>query len=575
MVENTTTKNSSVKKRNTSALLLTLVFLVLINLVGSYFFFRLDLTTEKRYSLNPATLQLLENLDDRVHIKVYLEGDFNPAFTRLRNETRELLDEFRAYSEKDFSYEFINIYDEENKKELESIQRQLYTKGIVPTELNIKSDKGNTNMIIFPGAIVHYKGKETVWQIFKQQVGVHPDVCINNSVQGLEYELSNCIRILGMKEKPRVAFIQGHGELDTLETSDMHMALREYYDVDYLEINHRLKALNGYKAIIVAQPDSAFDEKDKFIIDQFVMKGGKILWCLDQVYTNDDSLSMRGYTLGLSSDKNLDDLLFGYGVRINNNLVTDLQCTQIPINKGFKKGQPDFQMYPWFYNPLVLPSSNHPITKNLDLIRFEFCNSIDTISTVGLKKTILLSSSKYSRVQTTPARVSLAMASMKPSEKIFNQSNLTLSVLVEGNFKSIYKNRLATQIAKDSAIGFVSEGKKSAMIMVSDGDIIRNRFNKNNLSFYQMGYDRYMRQTFANKVFLLNCMNYLCDGEDLLSIRSREVKLRLLDKKRVKASKVKWQLINTLLPISLIIVSGFVLSSWKRRKYSSSSDKNK
>jgi ABC-2 type transport system permease protein len=224
-------------------------------------------------------------------------------------------------------------------------------------------------------------------------------------------------------------------------------------------------------------------------------------------------------------------------------------------------------MYPWYYNPLVLPTSTHPITKNLDLIRFEFCNNIDTLSTVGLKKTVLLSSSKYSRLQNTPARVTLAMASMKPNEKIFNQSNLNLAVLIEGNFKSIYKNRLANQIANDSAIQFQTEGKKSAMIVISDGDIIRNRFNKNNLNFYQLGYDRYMRQIFANKTFLLNCVNYLCDGEELLSIRSREVKLRLLDKKRIKSSHLKWQLINTVVPIAVIVLAGITLSAWRKKRY--------
>jgi len=354
---------SKQKRKDIISLILVLSAVVMLNFIGAFFFSRFDLTSEKRYTLNRKTLDLLKELDGSIYIKIYLEGDFNPAFTRLQNETKEILDEFRAYTKGDFNYEFINIYDEKNKNELENIQRELYQKGIVPTELNMKSESGNKSQIIFPGAIVSYNGRETTWQIFKQQVGVPPDVCVNNSVSSLEYELTNAIRKLQRNVKPKIAFIQGHGELDTLQTADIYSALSEYYDIDYLTINHQLKALKPYKAVIVAQPDSAWDEKDKFILDQFIMKGGRALFCIDNVYTNMDSLKQKGFSLGLAISKNLDDLFFTYGVRINNDLLNDYTCTSIPINRGFK-GAPDFQMAPWYYNPLSLPTLDHPIVKN-------------------------------------------------------------------------------------------------------------------------------------------------------------------------------------------------------------------
>ena len=562
-------KMASKQKRKDSINLISVIAVVImINVIGAYIFIRFDLTSEKRYTLNKKTIDLLKNLDGSVYIKVYLEGDFNPAFTRLQTETKEILDEFRAYAKKDFNYEFINIYAEKNKAELENLQRDLYKKGIIPTELNIKSESGNKSQIIFPGAIVIFNGRETAWQIFKQQVGIPPEVCVNNSVSGLEYELTNAIRKLQRVVKPRIAFIQGHGELDTLQTADIYSALSEYYDIDYVTINHRLKALKPYRAIIVAKPDSAIDEKDKFIIDQFIMRGGRALFCIDQVYTNVDTLRTKGYTLGLATNKNYDDLLFTYGVRINTNLLNDYTCTSIPINRGFK-GAPDFQMAPWYYNPLALPTINHPIVKNLDLIKFEFVSNMDTISTKNIKKTILLTSSKNTRIQNTPARISLATAMMKPKDELFKKGQQTIAVLLEGKFNSLYQNRIPITISSDSAIGFVDKSSPAAIIVISDGDVIRNDIQYATLTPSPLGYDKYMKKTFANKTFVLNCVNYLCDGADFLNLRSRDIQLRTLDRKKIKNESGKWKVINVVVPIASIVVLGIVLIRLRKRKYTS------
>ncbi|MFL5752771.1 MAG: gliding motility-associated ABC transporter substrate-binding protein GldG [Bacteroidia bacterium] len=565
-------KNINRKRRDISTLVMLVLIILLLNFVGTYFFKRFDLTSEKRYTLSESTRKLLNDLDDGVYIKVYLEGDFNPAFSRLRSETKEMLDEFRAYSGNELNYEFINIYDEKNQKELESIQRTLYTKGIVPTELNIKTEKGNKKDIIFPGALVTYKNREIPWQIFRQQVGVSPDQCVNNSVQSLEYELSNTIRKLQTTLKYKVAFIQGHGELDTLHTNDIARTLKEYYDVDYVTINHQLRALDGYKAIVIAQPDSAYDEKDKFVVDQFVMRGGRILWCIDPVYTDYDSLRLKGFTVGLGNDLKLEDMLFSYGARINYNLVNDAQCASIPINRGFKGGAPDLQMYPWYYAPLVIGDSvtgKHPIVKNLGLIKFEFASTIDTISVKQVKKTILLRSSRYTRLQNTPARISLGITTLKTTESMFGQSFQPLAVLLEGTFTSVYKNRLTKQIASDSAINFQDLSKPTSMIVIGDGDVIKNEFNYATQNYSEMGFDKYMRQTFSNKTFILNCVNYLCDGADFLSVRARDVKLRLLDKKKIKVQAFKWKMINVCVPLLVLIISGLVLHRLRKKRFTS------
>lgn len=557
---------SKQKRKDIVNLVLTIAAIVMINFIGAYYFKRFDLTTEKRYTLNKQTIDLLKNLDDDVYIKVYLEGEFNPAFTRLQTETKEMLDEFRALSKNDFNYEFIDIYDEKNKGEIEKIQRELYGKGIIPVELNIKSESGNKSQVVFPGAIVTYRGKQTAWQIFRQQIGVPPEVCINNSVSALEYELSNSIKKLQQTTKKRIAFIQGHNELDTLQTAGIYDALKEYYEIDYVNINHHIKALKPYSAIIVARPDSAIDEKDKFIIDQFIMKGGKALFCIDQVYTNNDTLRAKGYTLGLSLSKNLDDMLFSYGVRINYNLLNDYTCTTVPVNKGFK-GAPDFQMAPWYYNPLVLPGGEHPIVKNLDLIRFEFVSNIDTVTAKGVKKTILLSTSKNTRIQNTPARISLAMTMMKPKDELFKKGPQPVAVLLEGSFKSVYAHRIPLAISQDSSIAFAEKSSPTSVIVISDGDVIRNEIQFSTLQPYPLGYDKFMKQTFANKTFILNCMNYLCDGPDFLNLRAREVKLRMMDKKKLKNESGKWKMINVTLPLVSIVVVGIILTRLRKRKY--------
>jgi len=563
------TQKKLIRKRKDIAMLLAvLVIVVLINFVGAFLFKRFDLTSEKRYTLSESSRKLLKKLDDVVYIKVYLQGDFNPNFTRLKNETKELLDEFRAYSNGNLEYELINPLDNPSKEETDKIEKQLYDKGIMPEQIVDRSSQKVSETFIWPGAIITYKGKESVWQIYKRQLGFEAEQSINNSIQEMEYGLTNAIRKTTLLRKPEVLFVEGHDELDTIRGADFMRSVAEYYNVSRVKINHKLYALKGADAIVIAQPDSMFDEKDKYIIDQFIMHGGKALWLIDPVYVNRDTLTTRGYSLGFKNDLNLDDILFKYGVRLNPVLVQDLQSAQVPVNVGFKQGQPDFKPFYWNYYPLLLPSSNHPIVKNLDLIRTEYIGTLDTVFARDVKKTILLQTSRYTKTQPTPVRILAAQVKLKPNESQYNNSFQNVACLLEGQFESNYKNRITSRILQDSIFDFIGKSKPTKMIVVSDGDIAKNEYQRSTGMIFPVGYDTYSKQQFANKTFLLNCMNYLLDDEGLLQLRSREVKLRLLDKKKTATQITKWKLTNVGLPLLIIICFGIVQYYIRKKRYS-------
>jgi len=556
------------KRKDIFTLLALLLIVVLINFLGKFYFKRFDLTSEKKYTLAPTTKKLLSELDDVIYLKLYLQGDFKPGFARLKNETREILDEFRAYSNGNLEYEFVNIYEGVTKDEATAIEKQLYEKGLIPEQITATAKDKVQQGWIWPGAIVSYLAKETPWQIYKRQLGIEEDVAINNSVQELEYGLTNVIRKLKQKQLKEVSFIEGHGEADTLQQYDLMRSLGEYYNVNRIVINGKLAALKDAAAIIITKPDSAFTDKDKFIIDQYIMQGGKVLWLIDPVYMNMDTLRMKGYTLGFSQQYNIEDMLFKYGVRLNPVLLQDFQSGVVPINVAVKKGEANFKLFPWFYSLLVLPEGQHPIVKNLDLIKMDYVSSIDTVSAKGIKKTVLLHSSKNTKVQPTPARISLAMAMNKPKENQFKNPYQPIAVLLEGEFSSVIEYRLPDKLLSDPGFKYIDHGLPTKMIVVADGNVALNDMDFKTSSVLPLGYDKYTRQTFANKTFLLNCVNYLLDDEGLLQLRSREVKLRLLDKKKTEMQRSKWQFINVALPLLLIFGFGISQHYWRKKKYS-------
>ncbi len=537
-----------------------------LNFILSFYFFRLDLTSEKRYTLSPYTKEFIKKIDDIVYFKIYLDGDLSPEFNKLKNEVKEMLDEMRIYNE-NIQYEFIDINSIDNKEEIKNVEKQLYDKGIVPEQVVEKKENKISESLVWPGAMVSYKGKETVWQIFSRQLGFTPQENINHTLNEIEYGICNTINKLKRKKRPEISIVEGHKEIDTLQLYDYIKALSEEYNVSRIKINHKLYALKNLDAIILAKPDTIIDEKDKFIIDQFIMKGGKVLWLIDPVKLNMDSFRLKGYTLALNNTTNLEDMLFRYGVRLNTDLIQDLQCAPVRVNIGFSKGQPNFKLFPWIFFPLIMPGSAHPIVKNMDLIKTEFVSTIDTLSTSGIKKTILLTSSKNTKITPIPFRVSLAITQFKLKEKAFNQGPKPIATLLEGVFKSLYINRISSAIMEDSTIQFKEMSIPNKMIVISDGDIAKNDYNKMTGMLYPLGYYKFTNQTFANKQFLLNCMNYLMDESGLIHLRTREVKLRLLDMKKIAIQKTKWQIYNVLLPPFIVLVIALSQYYLRRKKY--------
>ncbi len=578
-----TENRKNIRKNSFVQLAIGMAIIVLLNIIGSFAFYRLDLTAEKRYTLSPSTRKMLNELNDVVYFKVYLEGEFPAGFKRLRNETREMLNQFRAYSDK-IEYEFIDPSSGNNKKETEALYNQLAQIGLNATDLRVKEKDGMTSKMIFPGAVVTYRDKEMPLDLLITQVGRPPAEVLNNSVQSLEFGLTNVIRKLTVQQKPKIAFIDGQGELSANYTASIESALSEYYTVEHVRINSQLSALtehtprgndstsfiikNKYTAIIIAKPDSAFakNEQDKFIIDQFIMRGGKVLWLIDAVNASMDSLQTQERSVVTTNDVNLDDMLFNYGVRLNSNLVVDMNSLPIPVVIDKKGNQ---KLIPWIFFPVLVPTSQHPIVRNLNAIKTEFVGNLDTLETPGIKKTILLSTSRYSRVLNTPVVVSLGFLYQQPDITQFNQPYQPVAALLEGEFVSLFLNRIPPELAEAPEIGFVGKSPKTEMIVVADGDIIKNQLQSGEKGPIPLplGFDRYTNQQFGNKDFVLNAMNYLCDDSGLLSVRSRDVKLRTLDTARVDNEKLKWQLVNTIVPILLVLVFAVVQGYLRRRRY--------
>ncbi|NQV01017.1 MAG: gliding motility-associated ABC transporter substrate-binding protein GldG, partial [Bacteroidia bacterium] len=559
---------------------LGVVIIVLVNIIASFVFTRFDLTAEKRFSLSPAVKTMLKGLKDDVFFRVYLDGELPSGFRRLSNETRDMLDEFRAYSDH-IHFEFIDPSASPNARERNDTYRLLAEQGLQPTDLRVTNKGESSQLIIFPGTIVVYRGRELPVQLLMTQLGQAPQKVLNNSIQALEYNLGNAIDKLINTTKPRVAILEGQGELSRELTYDLERALSEYYNVERIAINSQINSLtirlqtdssgsplvNKYKALIIAGPERRFSERDKFLIDQFIMRGGRVLWMIDPVFAKMDSLQQYASTMGLANDINLDEMLFSYGVRLNKNLVMDMSALPIPIKTGQAGNQPQFDFFPWYYFPLITPASNHPVVNGLNAIKTEFISSIDTVEAPGIKKTVLLTSSPYSRIMNAPVLIDLEILRNEPDPRMYSSGPQPVALLLEGEFTSAYLFRLPPEIEQNEDLGFREKSKPTLMVIIADGDIAKNQYHITQKYPLPLGFDQYTGQTFGNKELLINIMNYLCDDTGLISIRSRELKLRLLDMTKLASQQPVWQAINVVIPILLIIGFGLVKFQLRRRKY--------
>ena len=576
-------KRKNQKKNQIVTFLVTVLIVVVINVIGSFVFTRFDLTSEKRYTLSNTTKEILGNLDDYVYFKVYLEGDFPAGFKKLRRETKEMLDEFSAYS-KYVDYEFINPSESSDANERNETYKILYQSGLTPTDLNVRNSDGSTKqMIIWPGALVSYRNDtEIAIDLLESQMGQSDEEALNASMQNLEFRLIDAVKKVTRLQKPNIAFVQGHGELSGQDIYDITQTLSQNYNVGYVEIDgkidalmHRtqnednVKAFISYDAIVVAKPTQPFNERDKFLIDQYIMHGGKVLWLVEPVFASMDSLQNQESTIGIEQDLNLDDMLFKYGVRLNRNLLLDLTCAALPIRTGQVAGQAQLEYFRWFYFPLLQAASDHPMVRNMNAIKADFVSSIDaTTSAEGINQIPLLKTSDYTKVSGAPVFISLSMLRQTPDKRMFPTKGQNVAYLLKGTFTSLYANRIPQEIAESQEMKFMEESVPTAMIVVADGDLIRNQIDIKRKSPLPLGFDQYTDNTYANKEFIENAISYLVDGEGLIDIRSRELKIRLLDTAKIAQERTKWQLINTMIPIGIIIVLGFVMAFIRKNKYS-------
>ena len=491
-----------------------------------------------------------------------------------------MLDEFRAYSD-NIQYEFVNPSENPNAKDRNDAYRLLAEHGLQPTDLRVNKKGESSQLIIFPGALVSYHGKEIPVQLLMAQLQQGSNMVLNNSIQSLEYNLASAIKNLTTAIKPRIAIIEGQGELSDMETIDLHNSLSEFYNVDRVSLNNKINSLavriktdsshdvliNKYRAIIIAKPVKPFNERDKFLIDQFIMRGGKVLWLIDPVFASMDSLQKYNSTMGIPNDINLEDMLFNYGVRLNINLVQDMNALPIPVKTGQIGNQPQFDYFKWYFFPILMPSINHPVVNGLNAIKTEFLSTLDTVVAPGISKTFLLETSPYSRTVNAPALIDLEILRQQPDERMFTKGPMPVAVLLEGEFTSAFLYRIPPDLAENPSLGFRSKSKPTKMIIIADGDLAKNQFHYSQGYPLPLGYDQYTKQTFGNKDLLLNAVNYLCDDSGLISVRSRELKLRLLDTNQVDKQRLFWQLLNILLPVILVSLFGIVKYRIRKRIY--------
>ena len=574
---------SDSKKQNIYSIVVIMVGIIVLSIISSWFFFRIDLTAEKRHSISPATKSLLSEINEPLRVTVYLKGNFPPGFTRLSNATREFLDVLCAYN-RNISYEFVNPNALTDASKRDTLIVRLMRKGLNPTTLNVNKDGRTEQQLIFPCALVTYQNREVTVDLLKSQIGVPPEEVLNNSIEALEYNMAVALRKLTTNRKPAVAFLEGQREADLIRVADAVRSLRGYYAVYKVRPNGnpenffliRTDPKTGkqqiepkFRALIIAKPDSLFSEADKFLIDQYIMYGGKVLWFIDPVSVSMDSVRDKGRTMAYLRDLNLDDQLFRYGVKINDKLVMDLNALSIPVVTGQMAGQPQQSMLPWYFFPVLMPAQNHPIVKNLNAVKTEFISSIDTVKATGVQKTILLTTSKYSRLVSVPVDISLDMLSIQPDPSLFNKPPQAVAVLLEGQFTSLYKNRIPPLLKDGAKFSALNQSRMTGMLVVSDGDVIMNQVQTSDGRTVPLplGYDRYSNQVFGNSDLLLNTVNYLCDDAGLVTLRTREVKLRLLDREKIKTHQLAIKVVNVIIPVLIIIIIGLFLFWNRRRKY--------
>lgn len=554
-------------KINSKHIILLLIVLIALNYISSLVFKRFDLTQDKRYTLSTASLNVIKEVSSPIIVDVFLSGDDFPAeFKRLQRETKQLLEEFSA-NNSNIIFHFINPLEDETSKD-RNIQ-QLTQRGLTPMQLSVQENGKSTQEVIFPWALASYNDATVIIPLVKNKIGASQQELVSNSVQHLEYAFADGFSKLTKPKRRKIAVLKGNGELEDKYLFNFVKKLGEYYFIapftlDSVSVNpeRSLNQLKTFDLIIAAKPTEAFSEVEKQVLDQFTMYGGKSLWLIDQVAIEKDSLyNESGKTFAIARDLNLTDFFFKYGVRINPLLISTLYSAPITLAIG-EGSNSQFQHLQWPYSPLASTTSKHPIVNNLNFVKFDFANQLDTIKN-NIKKTVLLESAPLTKLEGTPREISLDLVTEQQDPGLYNKGNQPLAVLLEGEFTSVYKNRVKPFKLSNER----EESDPTKMIVIADGDVIKNDVVRNVPQ--ELGFDRWTGKTYGNKEFLLNAVNYLLDDDGLINIRSKEIDVAFLDQEKIASQKTYWQTFNILLPLGLLTIFGFIFNYIRKKKFTS------
>lgn len=550
-----------------------LAALLAIYFLSEKLFFRWDLTSEKRYSISDNTKKLLKDLKGEYTIKLYLDGDLSAGFLQLRKSAKEMAEEFSAYTDADLKVVFENPTQGANDEERDKHYGELESRGLtIMREEEDKDEYGQTiTRIVCPWAEISNGRHKKLVSLYQDNRDRSIDENLNNASANLEYALTDAIRQLNKTKIDRILFTEGHGELPEILTYDVCKSLSNYYQIDRGDLRGCFcpDSLFAYKAVIVAGPTQPFSEKDKYLIDQYVMHGGKVLWLIDGVRISLDSLQTASETIGVGNELNLEDQLFRYGVRIEPVLVQDAQCSKLPVNTAPENEAPKWKPKPWYYAPLLLTSPVHPISKNITPVKSEFASLIKAVGDdKDITRDILLVTSTSTRIQQMPSIVSMGIVNIDPREGYFNAGNAPIAVAMKGHFASVFNHRLRPE-------GIYSQTPQSnrsyetKMIVIADADVICNDIvpgSDGQPNIVPLGMDRYEGRQYGNKDFIMNCVNYLTDDEGWMQLRSRELQLRLLNKQASTIRKF-WQIANVLLPLVVLGLIGGGYYLYRRKRY--------
>ncbi|MFV0366082.1 MAG: gliding motility-associated ABC transporter substrate-binding protein GldG [Mangrovibacterium sp.] len=544
--------------------------LLLILVVGNQWFFRVDLTSEKRFSLSSVSKDKLNNLEYPIYIDLYLAGDLPSGFRQLKQAIDEKVQDMDAWANLPVRIYQNDPYDIADAEQRNQLFNQLVNIGIQPTDIRRNTDEGTSTQLIFPGAVIQYGDSYVGVNLLKNNSSLSAEMNLNNSIETLEYEFMNALQQLQQKgDQKTVAFMHGHGELLPDETYDIRSSLQSSYRVKDFTLEAFSDTSSLPDVVLINAPQRPFSEQDKFYIDQMLMRGVSFMYLVDPVSVSLDSLSRGETTIAFPTDLNVLDQLFKYGVRVNPTLVQDVECVYIPVNTSPVASQPKFTPAPWYYSPLLTPSNSHVISRNINRVKSEFVSSIDTVGqNPKIHKSVILQSSPYARVVGTPTEVSLQSINNPPARELFHTANVPTGVLLEGNFQSLFEHR---PTASYNSLGLTvqHESKEAKLMVFSDGSLMGNKVNytEGRLRTQPVGYDQYSKQTFGNKELLLNAIHYLADDSGIMQLRSRVFKLRLLDKVKLREERLFWQLLNVLFPIFVVLLFGVVFQLIRIRKY--------